>query len=408
MRLARNVRLSQRALLRHWVRTVLALSGTAVGVGAVLVMISVGEGAQREVLAQIDALGRNMLVVNAGDAPRPEVRPRSASKVTTLRLSDVPALLRGSPSIDLAAPAQDGGRRVKFGTVNTFTTVRATTPEWATIRGFDLTAGRFFTADETRLNARVGVIGSQVKEVLFPGSDPLGQIIRVGRVPIEVVGVLESKGATVDGLSAEDNQVVVPIGTGLRRIFNVDHLKMVYTRVAEGREVEAAEAEMRAVLRDRHGLEHLGREDDFAIQNQALVLEAEMETVGSFRRLITGLGAVALVVGGVGILAIMLLSVKERTNEVGLRVAVGARRRDIRTQFLVESLLLGGLGGAFGVVAGVLVAWVVAHTTEWSTAVTAPALFIALGSALVIGVVFGVVPAQKAAGMDPIEALRAE
>jgi len=408
VKLARNVRLSLKALLRHWVRTLLALSGSALGVGAVLVMISIGEGAEGEILAQIEALGRNMVVVNAGDAPRPVSRARTARKVTTLRLADVEPLLAGSPAIALAAPAQDGGRRVKFGTINMFSTVRATTPEWAEVRSFAVTAGRFFTHEENEAGARVGVIGSKVQETLFAGIDPVGQILRVGRVPIEIVGVLESKGATIDGLSEEDNQVVVPINTGLRRIFNVDWIKMIYVQVAEDALMDDAIAQMSAVLRTRHRLQETGREDDFTMQNQALVLEAEIETVASFRRMINGLGAVALIVGGVGILAIMLLSVKERTNEVGLRVAVGARRRDIRVQFLAEALMLGGLGGGVGVVLGLGAAWIIGITTEWSTTVTPGATGIALGSALLIGVVFGVIPAQKAAAMDPIEALRAE
>jgi putative ABC transport system permease protein len=308
----------------------------------------------------------------------------------------------------LAAPAQDQTLRVKYGSVNTMSKIMGTTGEWAQIRNFRTTSGRFFTAEENAALARVGVIGSQVRDVLFPDSDPIGETIRVGRVPIEVIGVLESKGVSVDGSAREDNQVVVPINTALRRIFNVDYLKMIYVQVVAGDRMDRAVAEMTAVLRDRHRLEHLGWEDDFVIQNQAVILEAEMQTAASFRRMITGLGAVALVVGGAGILAIMLLSVKERTNEVGLRTAVGARRRDIRTQFLVEAMMLGGSGGTVGVLAGLAVAWAINATTEWSTVISGPAVAIALGSALLIGIVFGVIPAQKAASLDPIESLRAE
>lgn len=408
MRLARNLRLSRNALLRHRVRTLLALAGTAVGVGTVLVMLSIGQGAEAEVVRQIDALGRNMLVVNAADAPRPVTRPRSAAKVTTLRPADVAALLDGSPSIVLAAPAQDQPRRVKHGTTSTMATIRATTTEWAVIRDFGLTAGRFFTREENAAGARVGVIGSRVRETLFPDTDPVGRIVRVGRVPVEVVGVLASKGATVDGLSDEDNQVVVPLATGLRRIFNVDDLKTIYVQVADAGRLESAAAEMRRVLRERHRLAEPDREDDFTIQNQAILLEAERLSVAAFQRTINALGAVALLLGGVGIFAIMLLSVKERTGEVGLRMAVGARRRDIQIQFLAEALALGGAGGVGGTAAGVAVAWIVGGTTEWSTTVTAPSLALALGSALAIGVLVGVIPANRAASLDPIQALRAE
>ena len=405
MNLARNIRLSRKALLRHRVRTLLALSGTSVGVGTVLVMIALGQGAEAEIRTRIDAIGRNMLVVNAGEAPRPVARPRTARKVTTLRVTDVAPLLAGSPSIALAAPAQDQGRRIKAGPINMMATIRATTPAWAMIRNFGLTTGRFFTDAENESLARVGVIGSRVRETLFPNEDPIGRTVWVGRVPIEVVGVLQSKGVTVDGLSAEDNQIVVPLNTGMRRIFNVDELNMIYVQVADDALMADAVAQMRRVLRERHGLDDLGREDDFAIQNQAIVLEAERQADASFRRMTNGLGAVALVLGGAGILAIMLLSVKERTAEIGLRIAVGARRRDILTQFLSESLMLGAAGGAIGALAGVAVAWGVGRTTEWTTAVTMPALSIALVAALAIGIAFGVIPARRAAALDPIRAL---
>jgi putative ABC transport system permease protein len=408
VKLARNLRLSRNALLRHRVRTLLALAGTTVGVGTVLVMIAIGQGAEAQVVAQIEALGRNMLIVNAGDAPRPVTRPRTAQKVTTLRLADVAPLLERSPSIALAAPAQNQPRRVKYGTTNMRTTIRATTPEWALIRDFDLTAGRFFTQEENAAGARVGVIGASVRETLFPDTDPLGRIVRVGLVPIEIVGVLESKGATVDGRSDEDDQLVVPLTTGLRRIFNVDELSMIYVQVASADRLESAAAEMRRVLRDRHRMNELNRDDDFTIQNQATVLEAERRSVESFQRMINGLGAVALLLGGVGILAIMLLSVKERTGEVGLRMAVGARRRDIQIQFLAEALALGAAGGAAGTTAGVAVAWIVGRSTEWPTTVSVPSLALALGSALAIGVLVGVIPANRAASLDPIQALRAE
>ncbi len=407
MRLARNLRLSRKALLRHRARTLLALSGTAVGVGAVLVMIAVGRGAEAEISARIEALGRNMLVVNAGDAPRPVTRPRTARKVTTLTRADVAPLLAGSPSVALAAPARDQGRRVKAGTINMMATIRATTPEWAAIRNFRVTDGRFFTHAEDGRLARVGVIGSRVRETLFPDADPLGQIVWVGRVPVEVIGVLESKGVTIDGLSAEDNQIVVPLNTGLRRIFNVDELNMIYVQVADGARMEEAIAEMRTVLRDRHRLDALGREDDFAIQNQAILLEAQRASNTAFRRLINGLGAVALLLGGAGILAVMLLSVKERTPEIGLRMAVGARRRDVLTQFLAEALLLGAAGAVVGIAAGLGAASIVGRTTEWATQVSLPAVAIAAGAALAVGLASGVLPARRAAGLDPIEALRA-
>jgi putative ABC transport system permease protein len=408
MRLGRNLLLSAKALLRHRVRTALALSGTAVGVGAVLVMTAVGEGAEAEVLREIEALGRNLLIVSAGDAPRVPWRRRTEPKVTTLTLEDATALLEEAPEVARVAPAQDRARRVKFGQISTVTTVLGTTPEFEEVRDFRTVAGRYFTAEEDRRSARVAVLGSRVKELLFPEQDPLGETLRLGQIPFQIIGILESKGATVDGLSEEDNQVVIPLQTALRRVFNLDYLNMIYIQVRDGDRLESAEAQIGHILRARHRMAQLGRTEDFAIQNQRLILAARLETVVAFNRMILGLGAVALLVGGIGILSVMLLSVRERRNEVGLRVAVGARRRDILFQFLVESLFLGVLGGSAGVIIGLGVAWGVGTASEWSTVINGTAILVGLTSALSIGAIFGVFPAQRAAAMDPISALRAE
>ena len=408
MRLGRNLLLSAKALLRHRVRTALALSGTAVGVGAVLVMTAVGEGAEAEVVSEIEALGRNLLIVSAGDAPRVPWRRRTQPKVTTLTLEDAAAILEEAPEVARIAPAQDRGRRVKFGQISTMTTVLGTTPDFEEVRDFRVVGGRYFTEEEGRRSARVAVLGSRVRDLLFPYEDPLGKTMLVGKIPFQVIGVLESKGATVDGLSEEDNQVVIPLQTALRRVFNLDYLKMVYVQVRNGDRLDLAEAQIADILRTRHRMAEMERTDDFAIQNQRLILAVRLETVASFNRMILALGGVALLLGGIGILSVMLLSVRERRNEVGLRVAVGARRRDILIQFLVESLFLGSLGGSVGVIAGLGVAWAVGRGTDWDTVINGTAISVGLISALGVGAVFGVFPAQQAAAMDPIEALRAE
>jgi putative ABC transport system permease protein len=408
MRLARNLLLSTKALLRHRIRTALALSGMAVGVGAVLVVTAVGEGTEQQVISEIEALGRNLLIVSAGDATRVPWRQRTSSKVNTLVLQDAEAVRLGAPDVALVAPSQDRARRVKYGTVSTVTTVRGTTPEYEEVRDFRTVSGRYFTRDENEMSARVVVLGSRVRELLFPQEDPIGKMLRVGRTSFEIIGVLESKGTTVDGLSEEDNQVVVPIRSALRRVFNVDYINMIYVQARDPDRMQYAEAQIADILRTRHRTVEFGRADDFAIQNQRLILAARLQAVASFRRMILGLGAVAVLVGGVGVLSVMLLAVRERRNEVGLRVAVGARRRDILTQFLLESLFLGAAGGAVGVIAGSTVAWVVGESTESHTTVNGIALLVGFSAALAIGVLFGVYPAQRAAALDPIEALRAE
>jgi putative ABC transport system permease protein len=408
MRLGRNLLLSTKALLRHRVRTALALSGTAVGVGAVLVMTAVGEGAEEKVVTEIEALGRNLLTVSAGDAPRVPWRRRTNPKVATLTLADADAILEGAPLVRTLAPAQDRTLRAKYGQISTMTKVLGTTPAYEEVRNFRTVEGRYFTEEEDRSLARVVVLGSRVRELLFPGEDPLGKTLRLGRVSFRIIGVLESKGSTVDGLSGEDNQVVIPLQTALRRVFNVDYLNMTYVQVTDGDRLEEAENQIAAILRARHRMAELGREDDFAIQNQRLILTARMEAIESFRRMILLLGSVALLAGGVGILSIMLLSVRERRNEVGLRVAVGARRKDILTQFLVESLFLGVAGGVVGVLLGLVASSAISTFTEWTTRINGMALIVGVGSALLVGALFGVLPAQRAAALDPIEALRAE
>jgi len=408
MRQGRNLLLSVKAILRHRVRTALALSGMAVGAGAVIVMTAVGEGSEDQVISEIEALGRNLLVVSAGDAPRVPWRQRTTPKVTTLTLSDADAILAQASEVSLAVPAQDRVFRAKYGTISTMTKVMGTTPAYEEVRDFRAIQGRYFTEGENQTSARVAVLGSRVRDLLFPDEDPLGKTVRLGNVPFVVTGVLESKGATVDGLSEEDNQVLIPIRTAMRRAFNLDFIKMIYVQVRDGDRMGAAEDQIADILRTRHRIRERSGKDDFAIQNQRLILEARLETLASFRRMILGLGGVALFVGGVGILSIMLLSVRERRNEVGLRIAVGARKKDILTQFLMEALFLGTVGGVVGLVLGVGVAWVVGLTTQWQTSINETALLVGLSSTLFVGVAFGVFPAQRAAALDPIEALRAE
>jgi putative ABC transport system permease protein len=409
MKWARNVALSRKALWRHKARTILALSGTAVGVAVVLAMVAIGEGAEREVVTRVRAMGRNMLVVNAGPQERRAGRVLARGAIVeTLTLADANAIVEQSGFVARVAPSFDDPKQITHRDLSTGATVRGTTHEYGVIRDFPTSSGRFFTAEEDRAGLRVAVLGSVIADRLFPDSDPIGQVIRIGRVPFEVVGVLIAKGISVDGSAQEDNQVIVPINSALRRVFNADFLKMIYLEVTSPTLMDEAEQEVAAILRERHRLARYDRPDDFRIQNQRVIMNAELATVASFRRMITGMGAVALAVGGVGILSIMLLSVRERRSEIGLRVAVGARRRDVWVQFLIEAIVLGGAGGLLGLVLGISASSVVSAATEWTAVVTPPAIGLALASALTVGVVFGVYPAFRAASWDPIEALRTE
>jgi putative ABC transport system permease protein len=408
VKIRRNFGFSRKALLRHRVRTALAISGTGVGVAAMLVMVAVGEGAERELMARIDAMGRNLLVVTARPAQPLVGRSTTGGLANTLTPADARAILDQIARIERAAPSMDDNLQVKYGTLATRTTVRATTPEFESIRNFRTIRGRYFTEEEDRARLRVAVLGSRVVETLFASIDPVGETVRIGRVPFEVIGVLESKGASLNSGSDEDNQILIPLRTGLRRVFNVDYLNLVYLQVREGEKMDAAAAEISSLLRRRHRLEVAAKPDDFRVRNQLVILEAERETAASFQRLITALASIALLVGGVGILSIMLLSIRERRNEIGLRVAVGAKRRDVRMQFLVEALILGGGGGLVGLAFGLAAAASIGWATEWRTVVSVPAVALAMGAALSISLVFGVYPAQRASALNPIESLRAE
>lgn len=409
MRWVRNVALSRKALWRHRTRTLLALTSTAVGVAVMLAMVAVGEGAEAEVVARVRAMGRHMLVVVAAPAERRAGRAYApGATVETLTLGDARAIAERSGLVSRLAPSQDVAKRVMYLDRSTAATIRGTTPEYERIRAFPTSAGRFFTAEENRAGVRVVVLGSRVAERLFPDVDPIGRIIRIGRVPFEVVGVLVAKGITVDGAAEEDNQAIVPINTALRRVFSVDYLRMIYLEVAGDESMDDAAEEVAAILRERHRLARYDRPDDFTIQNQRLVLEAELATVASFRNMTTGMGIVTLMVGGVGILSVMLLSVRDRSSEIGLRVAVGARRRDVLSQFLIEALAIGATGGALGLLLGLGAAWVVSAVTEWTAVVTPAGITTALSAALTLGVAVGFYPALRAAASNPIDALRTE
>jgi len=370
-------------------------------------MVAVGEGAQHEVLQQIEAMGSNLLVVNAGRVKTFAGRERQIGIVTTLKIRDSEAITEECSAVALTAPAQNRTLQVKYGNYSTMTKILGSSSAFQSIRNFPTIKGRFFTDEENKATFRVAVIGSQVFDNLFEGKDPIGEVIRVRKIPFEVIGVLKSKGVSPEG-SNEDNQILIPINTALRRVFNLNYLNSILVTVKDRRSMATAEKQIAALLRERHRLDIRNKADDFTIQNQLTILETERATTQTFTTMIVGVAAISLFVGGIGILAVMFLAVKERTNEIGLRMAVGSRRKDILVQFISEATILGFLGGFMGIFLGASGAWIVEAATKWQTSISLKPIVITLFFSLSVGLFFGVFPARKASLLNPIDALRAE
>ena len=405
MKLSRNIALSLEILSAHRLRTLLSVTGIVVGVGAVVLMVSIGQGAQKRILDRIRSMGTNLIVVNAGQTRIVAGRQRQFHIVQTLVPADAKAIAEQCPSVVLGAAATFKKLAAKWEGETTNTNVFGMTADGFRIRNIAIASGRSFEADEARARRRVAIVGPTVVENLFLGAAPVGLPFRIGRVPFEVIGVTEPKGTDANGVD-QDDLIIVPLATAMRRLFNVTHVETIYVQGVDSDALDSAESEIRELLRQRHRLRN--KPDDFTIQNQATLLETERDTTRAMILLVGSVAGISLLVGGVGILAVMLISVRERTREIGLRRAVGALRRDIRTQFLLESTMLAGAGGLLGVIAGVTGSLAVAALGYWETVVSWPAGVVGFSFSVALGIGFGIYPAVCAARLEPIQALRAE
>lgn len=406
MKLLKGTKIALKTLGAHKMRTALAVIGIVIGVSAVVLMVAIGRGAQEAVLARIQGLGTNLVIVTAGKVRVIAGRPRQTGNTTTLTARDAEALADESAAIAAAAPFQGKKYLVKYGEASSNTVVSGTSPEFSGIRNFRPAEGRFFTDDETRAAMRVAVLGRTVVRNLFEDRSAVGETVRINNVPFEVIGVLEEKGVNAIGQD-DDDQVLIPITTVMRRLMNVSYVNNIYIAARDASLMDRAVADIGSILRERHRLK-AGKEDDFSIQNQMDILRAEQETSETFTMLLGGIAAVSLLVGGVGILAIMLISIKERTREVGLRRALGARKKDILLQFLMEALALSLAGGVLGAALGIAGSLITRWMTELPTSISLPSVFLAFFFSAAIGLFFGIYPARKAAELDPIHALRSE
>jgi putative ABC transport system permease protein len=406
MRLLKGSRIALKAVTARKLRAVLATLGIVVGVAAVIVMLAVGEGARREVLGKIEGLGTNLVIVSAGQMKLLAGRPQIVGSVTTLDLRDARAIAEECPAVSQVVPIHSRKLAVKFGTGTTNTNIVGTSAEFAVVREFGTIRGRFFDSEEVLGAQRVAVVGQTVLTNLGAGRSLVGETIRIGAVPFEVIGVLEPKGINYAGID-EDDQIFIPIATALRRLFNAAHLTGLYVQARDERVMNAAAAQVGELLRERHRI-GASRPDDFTIQTQAEILEAAQETSQTFSLLLGSVAGISLLVGGIGILAMMVISVRERTKEIGVRRAVGARRRDILVQFVLEAASLSLAGGFLGIVVGLAGGVVLGRVTGWPTAISLLAILLAVGVSAAVGVFFGAYPARRAARLNPIAALRAE
>jgi putative ABC transport system permease protein len=394
------------SVLANKMRAALTMLGIIIGVGAVITMVALGEGAQKAVTERIQALGSNLLFVESGSSRSGPVMAAVGTSVKLTR-KDVEAVHAQCAEIIAIVPEFRRGAQVKYGNKNWNTRIIGTTPNYGEVRNVKTVAGRYFTAQEEAARGRICLIGSTVRDNLFdPGEDPIGKTLRISRMNFQIIGVLETKGQS-GGWSNPDDQVLIPLATAQMRLFGVDYINNAALQVADASLMENAFYEVERVLRREHRLRD-SQDNDFSIRNQADIISTFTETSKTFTTLLAGIAGVSLVVGGIGIMNIMLVSVTERTREIGVRKAVGAKRRDIMIQFLMEALALSLTGGLLGVLLGVGVSHLMARFAGWNTSISVEAIGVSFIFSAAVGIVFGMYPARRAALQDTIIALRYE
>jgi putative ABC transport system permease protein len=395
-----------RALQRNAMRSALTALGMIIGVAAVIVMVAIGTGARDTIEAQIKSAGTNIVTINAGAGFGP-VRG-GAGATTTLTADDAEAIRQQVPGVRLLSPGLNTRAQAIAEAANWNTQVQGTNADLPAIRSWPLQFGAFFSEADVARAAKVAVLGSTARDQLFgPGADPTGATIRLKNQPFQVVGVLASKGQSSMPGQDQDDTIIVPYTTVQKRVLGVQHVSSITVSAADGVDQAAMTAAISDLLRARHRIPP-GGDDDFSVRTMEELSTMLTSTTTTLTYLLASIAAVSLLVGGIGIMNIMLVSVTERTREIGLRLSVGARDLDVLLQFLVEAIVLSLAGGAIGVALGFGAAWTVQAVLSWSTQVTPGAVGLSFGCAAAVGIFFGFYPARKAASLDPIEALRFE
>ncbi len=410
MKLLASARIALRALRANTLRTGLAMLGIIIGVGAFIASGAIGAGAQQRIAEQIRSLGSNLIVILSGSFHSGGIRLGSGTQLSITE-DDAAAVAREIPSVLVAAPVMRGAGQVVYGNQNWSTTVQGVTPDYEVAREWPAVAGKYFGPEDLDGATKVALVGQTVVENLFGDTDPIGQIIRIRSVPFTVTGVLDRKGQSSWGTD-QDDIVLIPLSTAKKKVMGVSQanaraVSSISVKVRAGEDMRQAETDIRALLRQRHRLQP-DQDDDFSTRNLEDLLATQERAARVMTNLLYAIAAVSLMVGGIGIMNIMLVSVTERTREIGLRMAIGARGKDILSQFLIEAVILSLIGGVAGVVVGVGSARAVSYLADWSTVIQAGAVPLAFAFASAVGVFFGFYPAWKASRLDPINALRYE
>jgi putative ABC transport system permease protein len=398
------------ALQLNKLRTGLTALGVIIGVGAVVTMMAVGTGAEARVAEQIRSLGSNLIIVLSGSITSGGVRLGAGSQLTVTE-DDARAIEREVPAVQAAAPVMRGGVQTVFANTNWSTVLQGVTPEYFPAREWDAVSGRLLTQEDMDAAGKVVLLGQTVKDNLFGSTDPIGQTVRIKKVPFVVVGVLARKGQSTQG-DDQDDTVLVPLSTAKKKVLGISQANAravgaILIKVREAGLMKEAEPQIHALLRQRHHLQP-NQDDDFALRNLSEILASQEAASRVMSLLLAAVAAVSLVVGGIGIMNIMLVSVTERTREIGLRRAVGARRRDILRQFLVEAVFVSLAGGLIGIGLGIVASYVIGAVFQWSILVSVSAILPAFAFSGAVGIFFGYYPARKASLLKPIEALRYE
>ncbi|WP_035299365.1 ABC transporter permease [Brevibacillus thermoruber] len=405
MNFAESLRVSLRSIKTNRLRSFLTMLGIVIGVAAVIAMVAIGEGASANVASQINALGSNLLIVTPGQTARGQIN-LGAGSLNTLTLADSEALAQNS-SIAAVAPSVTGRAQVVWRNKNYATSIEGTNESYPQVRNVQVQQGRFFNRLEVQRQSNVAVVGPDVIANLFGDSNasPIGQTIQINRIPFQIIGILKSQGST--GMTNNDDKVIVPITTAMNRLTGGRHVGSIYVSAVSAEALPQAQFDVQLTLRAQHNLRP-NQENDFQIRSQSEILSTAQGVTGVMTALLSGIAAISLVVGGIGIMNIMLVSVTERTREIGIRKALGATRWDIQRQFLIESVTISLLGGIIGILLGIGAAFALRQFAGIATSVSVSPMLYAFLSSVLVGVIFGVYPARKAARLKPIDALRYE